>query len=226
MSIARFGPPGAVVFDMDGLLLDTERQALEAFLHACSVHGVTPNLSTYYRCIGRRSRDTRQVLIDGHAPGFPFDDVVAEWNAYDATNFRNRPPPVKPGAREILGSVRKAGLPCALATSTREPGATDRMTAVDLDRYFEVKVTGDRIERGKPDPEICLVAAAELGIEPGRCWALEDSANGVRSALGAGLSVLQIPDLVEPDEEVRSLGQIIVPSLQVANELLLAALAR
>ena len=98
------------------------------------------------------------------------------------------------------------------------------MTAVDLDRYFDVKVTGDRIERGKPDPEIYLVAAAELGVEPGRCWALEDSANGVRSALGAGLSVLQIPDLVEPDEEVRTLGQIIVPSLQVANELLVAAL--
>ena len=120
MSIARFGPPGAVVFDMDGLLLDTERQALKAFLHACSVHGVTPNLSTYYRCIGRRSRDTRQVLIDGHAPGFPFDDVVAEWNAYHAANFRSRPPPVKPGAREILGTVRKADLPCAPAPSTRE----------------------------------------------------------------------------------------------------------
>ena len=87
-------------------------------------------------------------------------------------------------------------------------------------------VTGDRIERGKPDPEIYLVAAAELGIDPARCWALEDSANGVRSALGAGFSVLQIPDLVEPDDDVRSLGQVILPSLQVANELLLAALAR
>ena len=209
---------------MDGLLLDTERQALEGFLHACSVHGVTPNLPTYHRCIGRRSRDTRRILIDGHGPGFPYDDVVAEWHAYHAAHFRNRPPPVKAGAREVLETVRKAGLPCALATSTREPGATDRLSAVALEGYFDAKVTGDRIERGKPDPEIYLVAAAELGIEPASCWAFEDSANGVRAALGAGLCVVQIPDLVEPDEEVRSLGQVIVPSLQVANELLLAAL--
>ena len=85
-------------------------------------------------------------------------------------------------------------------------------------------MTGDRIERGKPDPEIYLVAAAELGVEPARCWALEDSANGVRSALGAGFSVLQIPDLVEPEDDVRYLGQIILPSLQAANELLMDAL--
>jgi len=217
--------PGAVVFDMDGLLLDTEKQALEAFLHACSIHGVTPHLPTYYRCIGR-SHDTRQILIDGHAPGFPFDDVVKEWIAYSAANFRNRPRPVKAGAREILETVRKAGLPCALATSTPEPGATERLSAVDFDSYFDVMVTGDRVERGKPDPEIYLVAAAELGIDPSRCWALEDSANGVRAALGAGFSVLQIPDLVEPDDDVRSLGQVILPSLQVANELLLDVLAR
>ena len=143
--------PRAVVFDMDGLLLDTEKQALEGFLHACSIHGVTPHLPTYYRCIGR-SRDTRQILIDGHAPGFPFDDVAKEWNAYYAANFKNRPRPVKAGAREILETVYKAGLPCALATSTREPGATERLSAVDFDRYFDVMVTGDRIERGKPRP--------------------------------------------------------------------------
>ena len=217
--------PGAVVFDMDGLLLDTEKQALECFLHACSIHGVTRHLPTYYRCIGR-SRDTRQILIDGHAPGFPFDDVVKEWNAYYAVNFKNRPRPVKAGAREILETVGRAGLPCALATSTREPGATERLSAVDFDRYFDVMVTGDRIESGKPDPEIYLVASAELGIDPARCWAFEDSTNGVRSALGARFSVLQIPDFVEPDDVVRSLGQVILPSLQVANELLVAALAR
>ncbi len=79
--------PGAVVFDMDELLLDTEKQALDAFLHACSIHGVTPHLPTYYRCIGR-SQDTRQILIDGHAPGFPFDDVVKEWIAHSAANFK------------------------------------------------------------------------------------------------------------------------------------------
>lgn len=225
MHVPGLSAPGAVVFDMDGLLLDTEKRALEGFLHACAANGVRPDLPTYYRCIGSRSRDSRQILIDGHPPGFPYDDVVAEWHAYLITNFKNRPPPVKAGAREVLQTLHEAGLPCALATSTREPGATDRLAAVDLDHFFDVKVTGDRIKRGKPDPESYLVAADELGVEPARCWALEDSANGVRSALAAGFSVLQVPDLVEPDDDIQALGHVIVPSLHVANELLLDALA-
>ena len=217
-------PPDAVVFDMDGLLLDTERQALEGFLHACRVNGVTPHLPTYYRCVGTRSRDSRQLMIDGHGPGFPFDDVVAAWNDYYAANFKDRPPPVKSGAREILDVVRGAGLPCALATSTHDPGATERLAAVGLDGYFDVKVTGDRITWGKPNPEIYRTAAAELRVDPMRAWALEDSPSGVRAALGAEYSAIQIPDLVEPDDAVRALGHTILSSLEEAARILRSAL--
>ena len=217
-------PPDAVVFDMDGLLLDTERQALEGFLHACRANGVTPHLPTYYRCIGTRSRDSRQLMIDGHGPGFPFDDVVAAWSDYYTANFKHQPPPVKSGARDILEVVRGAGLACALATSTHDPGATERLAAVELDGYFDVKITGDRIRRGKPDPEIYRTAAAELGVEPTRAWALEDSPNGVRAAIAADYSVIQVPDLVEPDAAVRALGHTILPSLQAAASVLCGAL--
>lgn len=216
--------PEAVVFDMDGLLLDTERQALEGFIHACRANGVTPHLPTYYRCIGTRSHDSRQLMIDGHGPGFPFDDVVVAWGDYHAANFKHRPPPLKSGAREILEVVRGAGLPCALATSTHDPAATERLAAVGLDGYFDAKVTGDRITRGKPDPEIYRAAAAELHVEPAGAWALEDSLNGVRAALAADYSVIQIPDLVEPDAPVRALGHTILPSLEAAARVLRDAL--
>ncbi len=217
--------PAALVFDMDGLLLDTERQSLQAFLHACRVNGVTPNLPAYYRCIGTRSRDSRQILIDGHGPDFPIKDVVAAWGDYYAAKFKHRPAPVKDGAREILKTASDAGLPCALATSTRDPEATERLVEVGLDRYFRVKVTGDRVRLGKPNPEIYCLAAAELGVEPERCWAFEDSANGVRSAAAAGCHVLQIPDLVAPEDDIRALGHTILPSLQAANERLRDTLA-
>lgn len=216
--------PEAVVFDMDGLLLDTERQALEGFLHACRANGVAAHLPTYYRCIGARSRDTRQLMTDGHGQDFPYDDVVAAWNEYYIANFKHRPPPVKPGAHDMLEAVRDAGLPCALATSTRDPAATERMAAVGLDGYFDVKVTGDRITRGKPDPEIYRTAAVELRVEPRRAWALEDSPNGVRAALAADYSVIQVPDLVEPDATVRALGHTILPSLEAAASVLRGAL--
>lgn len=216
--------PRAIVFDMDGLLLDTERQALEGFLHACRENGVAPHLATYYRCIGTRSRDSRQLMIDGHEPGFPFDDVVEAWSNYYEANFKHRTPPVKSGAREILDVARDAGLPCALATSTHHAAATERLAAVGLDGYFDVKVTGDRITRGKPDPEIYRTAAAELRVEPVRTWAFEDSPNGVRAALAADYSVIQIPDLVEPDAAVRALGHTILPSLEAAASVLRGAL--
>lgn len=218
--------PEAVVFDMDGLLLDTERQAMEGFVHACRAHGVEPHLPTYFRCVGTRSRDTRQLLIEGHGPGFPFDDVVAAWGDYYDEHFKHRPAPVKPGAQAILETARRAGLPCALATSSGSLTATDRLAQVGLDHYFDVMVTGDRIGRGKPDPEIYLTTAAELGVEPWQCWACEDSGNGVRAAVSAGCFVLQIPDLVEPEAGIRALGHTILPSLRAADELLKDALER
>lgn len=219
------GPPAAAVFDMDGLLLDTEKQAMEGFVHACRANGVTPHMPTYFRCVGTRSRDTRQLLIDGHGPDFPFDAVIAAWGEYYETYFKPHPAPVKRGARDILETVRKANVPCALATSTRDPDATERLAEVGLADYFAVKVTGNRIERGKPDPEIYLTAAAELGVDPTRAWAFEDSANGVRAALAAGYRVFQIPDLAEPDAEVRALGHTILPSLTAAERMLREAIA-
>ena len=210
---------------MDGLLLDTERQALEGFVYACRRHGIEPHMPSYYRSIGTRSRDSRQLLIDGHGGDFPFDAVVAAWGEYYEKHFKHRPAPVKRGAKAMLDTVRHAGLPCALATSTHLTSANDKLAQAGLDGYFDVKVTGDRIARGKPDPEIYLAAAAELGVEPTESWACEDSANGVRSALAAGCFVLQIPDLVEPDVETRRLGHAILPSLSAAAELLKRALA-
>ena len=221
--------PQALVFDMDGLLLDTERPAFEGFMHACRVVGVRPNVAAYYRCIGTRLKESRQLLIEGHGPDFPFNDVYAAWGDYFVErrkNANNQLPPVKEGARELLCTVREAGLPCALATSSREPGVTELLAAAGLDGFFAVKVTGDRIANGKPDPEIYRTAAAELDIEPACAWALEDSANGVRSALAAGCTVFQIPDLVPPDEELRALGHAVLPSLLAVEQMLRRLQAR
>ena len=216
---AGISVPAALVFDMDGLLLDTERIALDGFLHACHTVGVRPNVNAYYRCIGTRMRESRQILVDGHGPDFPFDAVYAAWGVY-WKQARNRSPAVKDGARAILATARGASLPCALATSSREPDVSALLAMLDLDEFFAVKVTGDRVVRAKPHPEIYRTAAAELGIEPRRCWALEDSANGVRSAHAAGFTVFQIPDLVPPDDELRALGHTVLPSLDAVDALL------
>ena len=217
--------PAALVFDMDGLLLDTERIVLDGFLHACRAHGVPPDPGAYFRCIGTTMERTRELLIEGYGPDFPYDAIVAGWNDYCDEHLVRRPPPLKPGAREVLETVRHHAIPCALATATRDPEASERLASAGLDGFFAVKVTGDRVAKGKPDPEPYRTATALLGIDPARAWALEDSAHGVRSALGAGLRVFQIPDLVHPDPSTLALGHAVLDSLFEVDELLRRSVA-
>ena len=212
--------PAAVVFDMDGLLLDTERIVLDGFLHACRIRGVPADPDAYRRCIGTTVERTRELLIEGYGPDFPYDAIVASWNDYCDEHLVRRAPPLKPGAREVLETVRRLAIPCALATSTWDPEASDRLASVGLDHFFAAKVTGDRVTNGKPDPEPYRTATALLGVEPTRAWALEDSAHGVRSALGAGLRVFQIPDLVAPDTSTLALGHTVLDSLFDVDDLL------
>ena len=212
--------PAAIVFDMDGLLLDTERIVLDGFLHACRAHGVPPDPGAYYRCIGTTVERTRELLTEGYSPDFPLDALIATWNDYCDEHLVRRPPPLKPGALEVLETVRRLAIPCALATSTWDPEASDRLASVGLDHFFAAKVTGDRVAKGKPDPEPYRTATALLGVDPTRAWALEDSAHGVRSALGAGLRVFQIPDLVPPDESTLALGHTVLDSLFDVDDLL------
>lgn len=211
--------PLALVFDMDGLLLDTERRALDAFVHACDALGVAGKVDVYLRCIGTRMRESRRILIDGHGPDFPFDAVYEAWEGYHEAR-RREPVPPKPGAREMLQLAERAGIPCALATTTHGKSAAQRLAAVGLRSYFPVMMTGDKVLRGKPHPETYARAAEELGVEPARCWAFEDSGPGVRSASAAGCRVFQIPDLVAPDAELRALGHVVLGSLHEARKLL------
>ena len=216
--------PGALVFDMDGLLLDTERITRDGFLHACRAQGVRPDPGAFHRCVGTTPERTRELLIESYGPDFPYDAVAASWNAYCDEHLVRKAPPVKPGALEVLERVRRHAIPCALATSTRDPEASVRLALAGLDEYFPVRVTGDRVKKGKPDPEPYLTAIALLGVDPSRAWALEDSGHGVRSAFAAGLRVFQIPDLVAPDASTLALGHTVLDSLVAFDELLLQSL--
>jgi HAD superfamily hydrolase (TIGR01509 family) len=123
------------------------------------------------------------------------------------------PVPVKAGAVAVLECLRERQIPIALATSTQAPIAARKLELAGLDGYFEIAVTGDQTSRGKPDPEPYVEALRRLGQAARECWALEDSDNGVVSAHRAGMLVVQVPDLIEPADEVRALGHPVVDSL-------------
>ena len=198
---------------MDGLLLDSEKIALECFLEACQTAGFTPDISLYLKCIGTNSKRTKQILLEGFGGKFPFDEVFKHWGALYYMETIEKPVPLKRGAKQLLEKLKNTGYPMAIATSTAHNKAIVKLKNAGILDYFELIIGGDQVKNSKPDPEIYSTAANKLGINADKCIAIEDSDNGVKSAHGAGISVIQIPDLQPPSNEVKELGHTILDSL-------------
>ncbi len=203
---------GAVIFDMDGLLLDTERIALESFRRVCHHLQIGDQTEIFIRCIGTNHARGWQVLEEGLRGLVDMTAFRQAWESIHADRAGQKIP-VKDGVIELLDDLAAAGIPCGVATSTATDRAIGKLRQVGLFERFASIVGGDQVDRSKPEPDIYLRAAERLKVQPVRCLALEDSENGVRAALGAGMKVIQIPDLVGPSAELRALGHIVLASL-------------
>ena len=212
--------PAAIIFDMDGTLLDSERIALSTFNTVCAQFGLQPNPEVYRRCIGTRAPETQRILMDLYGPTFPLEPFFAAWSDAYRIHAIESPVPIKDGVLELLDACSRLAIPIAVATSTRRQSALLKLSKTALLERFAFVLGGDEVTHGKPHPQIYLAAAQRLQIAPQRIWAIEDSDTGVRSAHGAGMTVFQIPDLHEPDAEVRALGHYIVTSMHEVRELL------
>ncbi|MEE8079135.1 MAG: HAD family phosphatase [Pseudomonadales bacterium] len=205
--------PAAVIFDMDGLLFDSERLARDAFVQACEQWGLQADMTAYMRCIGSTYEATQRILLEAYGPEFPYADIERTWSGIYHARIHACPVPLKEGAVALLDHLRGAEIPTALATSTRRSTAVVKLEKAGLAGYFSHTICGGETPRGKPHPDPYMAAAAGLRLAPEQCWALEDSENGVRSALAAGCLVIQVPDLVIPGAEMRALGHVIESSL-------------
>ena len=204
----------AIVFDMDGLLLDSERIVLDAFLLVCEHFELGDRTELLKQCIGTNRDYTRARMTEAFGSGVDFNEFQNMWALKHEEIVGDEAMPLMDGARELLDLIQQLDIPRAVATSTRSAQALDRLEKADLLHYFEFVVGGDQVTNSKPDPEIYLAATQKLGCNPTSCLAFEDSENGVRAALGAGLRVIQVPDLVAPSANVRALGHTILASLR------------
>ena len=209
----------AVVFDMDGLLLDTEIIALKTFVAACKEYDFEPDLQVYYQCIGSNSARTKGILIEGYGPNFPYSAISELWRKRFEEETQ-KPIPVKPGVHRLLEYLQQKPVKKAVVTSTRHENALKKLQNTRILDFFEFVLGGDQITKGKPDPEMYLTACHKLNVKPEKVLALEDSENGVRSALNAGLIVFQIPDMIKPSKEVKALGHTIINSLTEVETML------
>jgi len=206
----------AAIFDMDGLLLDTERVCMCVFKQACQTQNLPFYEDVYLSIIGRNSAGIEKIFRAAY--GDDLERLHNEWKTNYQAIVNHQAIPVKSGVIELLTWLRANNIPTAVATSTHKEVAINKLELAGLTKFFDSLTCGCEVSNGKPDPEIYLLAAERLGVEPKHCLAFEDSNNGVLSSVGANMITFQIPDLVEPSEEIKALGHQILPSLKDALE--------
>ena len=202
-----------IIFDMDGVLTDSERQSNEGWLWAAGQLGV----------------DMPMWLIDSFK-GAPaelcckfFDDyykgAIDYWEAKELRTqhvYKIRETegiPVKKGVKDIFEYIRNNGLKCAVATSTRRESAEKTLHKIGVWDYLDAVVYGDEVEHGKPEPDIFLRAAKAIGISPSEAVVVEDSINGIKAGYAAGMRVVHIPDTIAIDDDIRKLTYMVCADL-------------
>lgn len=204
----------AVLFDMDGVMFDTERMYQKAWLQAGRQMGVPMEPEIVDRLRGRNREGCARVCREIFGEDFDFDSMRTACRALMARWIEENGLPVKPGLYELLAELERRGIPAVLATSTTRDSAWGHLQRAKVDRYFLGAVCGDDVSRSKPDPEVFQKAAALAGRDPKNCLVLEDSPAGVRAGAAAGCFTVMVPDLTAPDEELRALADEILPGLK------------
>jgi HAD superfamily hydrolase (TIGR01509 family) len=213
----------AVIFDMDGLMLDTECIYRDVFNRAAADCGIEFPGWLHEKLLGRNTADSKTILREVWKDDALFDRFMEASRHHHEILFAEAPA-LKRGLLELLDLIESKGIPKVVATSTRRDYAIPRLEMTNLLSRFATVTTGDQVKWGKPAPDIYLLAAKSIGKDPSKCVALEDSEAGVTAAHAAGMTVCMVPDLKQPTDDVRKLAHNVYESLVDVRRLLENAL--
>lgn len=204
----------AAIFDMDGVLFDTEKLGQQAMVRISAELGHPITGAFYLKTLGVPNAECKLIYREGQGPDFPYDEAVRRFRAYFSEYNRAHPLPRKPGLMECLTGLRARGVKAALATSTVRPLVMEYFANMpDVAACFDTLVCGGEVPRGKPAPDIYLAAAAALGMTPAECVGVEDSYYGVQSIRASGARCVMIPDLLPYGERFAPYVDDCLPSL-------------
>lgn len=199
------------IFDQDGLMFDTEALFSKAWLAAGDRLGVAVP-SEFCTAVSGSSGESMRRIVKSYIPNVDCDEFIRL--AYQICyEMQSRDLPEKPGLREILAFFKANGVKMAVASSSHRHQVQANLQRSGIGTFFDAVVAKEDVSQGKPDPEIFLTAAKQLGLAPSDCYVFEDSFNGVRAGHAAGCCTIMIPDLREPDEEIAALYDACFPDL-------------
>lgn len=208
----------AIIFDMDGLMLDTERLFLKAYQQAAEEYGFTLPLELYRKMLGHRADTSQQILNEGLPEEAPGERIAESARRIYHKLILEQGIEVMPGLIELLDFLDEIRMPRCVATSTHYELTCAKLESVQLLHRVEHVTCGDQVAAGKPAPDIFLKAAEKLGVLAEHCLVLEDSNTGIRAAHAAGMMPVWIPDLHEPTAEIEALAEAVFPSLSEFQE--------
>ena len=203
----------AVIFDMDGVIFDSERLVLECWEEVGVKYHLEGMREAFLPCIGTNSVKTKEIMLERYGMDFPYDEFTREASILFHGIADQGGLPVKTGVRELLTYLKGHEVPIAIASSTRLAVVTQELVQAELYEFFSVVMGGDQLKRSKPEPDIYLMTCEKLGVRPAHAYAIEDSYNGVRSAHSAGMKPIMVPDMLSPTEEMREKSVIILDNL-------------
>jgi HAD superfamily hydrolase (TIGR01509 family) len=203
----------AVVFDMDGVIFDSERAVMECWIEIAKKYGIKDIEKACLACAGTNVAKTKEIMFETYGKDFPYEEYAGEVSLMYHEKYDGGRLPMKPGVVELLTFLRKSGKKIALASSTRTQTVISQLRDANILDFFDAVICGDMVDRSKPAPDIFLRACHELGTKPERTYGIEDSYNGIRAASAGKLRPIMVPDLLPCNEEMEGLTETVVDSL-------------
>ena len=194
--------PAGVIFDMDGLMFDTERLTIPFWTEVGKTFGYNITFDIVLRMVGISGEKSRLVLLEEFGEDFPYDEIRDGFRARVKKEFEKNGVPHKPGLVFLLDRLFAAKIPMAVATSTRKDTAVEMLERAGVLDRFTAVTGGGEVANGKPAPDIFLLAAKKLEQSPSNCVGFEDSTAGLRGLHAAGIRSIFIKDVIEPPPEV------------------------
>lgn len=203
----------AVIFDMDGVIFDSERYVIECWKIVGEKYHIPDIEKMCLECTGINATLTKKKMLDHYGQDFPYEKYREEERAIFQSKVSGGRLPVKKGARELLAFLKEKGIKVALASSTRKEVVHKELAEANLIDYFDAIICGDMVKKSKPEPDIFLAACEALGVSPKDCIGIEDSHNGVRACHSAKLFTIMVPDLMPVTSQMKELANMILPDL-------------